>query len=730
MKDFSHQNLKGRNFSKEDLSNADFSFADIRGANFTDANLQGANFTHAKAGQRNRWIFSLAFGTLILSAITGFILAYAGGLIGSLVIADDPIVYGPRLITLGSSFVTLLLLLAFIFVVVKQGLRSALTVFVTIITVIVALAAAGSEIDTLAAALVLQALAIFIAVSGVLAGALALTVAQLITEKPFLLYLTITVAVIAATFGGLEGVESTIKTSDFLENLALFVTGIISILLLFLCVFISRAAIAKDHRYPLTRASATAISVLGGTSFRCANLTDSDFTQAILGNVDLRVANITRTDFSNAKGLSRARVGRTYLEDEHIQKLVISKYGKNSDFTDKKLRGINLQNANLSGAVFLGADLSSSNLQNANLLKATLVRAQLYQANLTGASFTGAYIEDWGISTDTLFDDVECKYVYMRLPTPEDPDPCRKPDNRQEVFEKGEFVDFIAPIVKTLDLYRRQNVDLRSVADTYKTIDLFHHSGIDPSAAALALKRLAEQNPEAGIEVVALEGRGDKQIRLQAKVKDKIDRSELSAQYFQSYNQLKTYSYEDLRALLSGFEKRDQQMMQRFTEMLKTVIQQPKVYMEVREFIMSQSKGNININDVQGNVSGVTAAGETQNISGSAIGEISGTITNKINQLSDSSGSDEAGIKELLAQLQAVIESEPELNNEDKSEALIQVGTLAEASQRPEDNLLKKSAKTAMKILKGTAASLPHATKLVEEFNKLLPSIATLLALV
>jgi hypothetical protein len=29
-----------------------------------------------------------------------------------------------------------------------------------------------------------------------------------------------------------------------------------------------------------------------------------------------------------------------------------------------------------------------------------------------------------------------------------------------------------------------------------------------------------------------------------------------------------------------------------------------------------------------------------------------------------------------------------------------------------------------MKILKGTAASLPTATKLVEEFNKLLPAIA------
>ena len=146
--------------------------------------------------------------------------------------------------------------------------------------------------------------------------------------------------------------------------------------------------------------------------------------------------------------------------------------------------------------------------------------------------------------------------------------------------------------------------------------------------------------------------------------------------------------------------------------------------------IMTESKGNVNISGVQGDVSGVVAAGENQTMTGVAVGEISGSVTNTINQLPTSSNPDILGIKELLAQLQAAIEAESELPDEDKAEALEQVKKLAEAGQKPEDNVLQKAAKTSMKILKGTVASLPDAAKLAESCAKLLPAITTLLALV
>jgi uncharacterized protein YjbI with pentapeptide repeats len=108
------------------------------------------------------------------------------------------------------------------------------------------------------------------------------------------------------------------------------------------------------------------------------------------------------------------------------------------------LRELNLRDANLQDASLIGTDLSDATLQNANLSGAKLAQAQLYQANLNEACLTGAYIETWGISTETKLEDIKCEYVYMRLPTKDDPDPCRKPDNRQETFKPGDFADFIS----------------------------------------------------------------------------------------------------------------------------------------------------------------------------------------------------------------------------------------------------------------------------------------------
>ncbi|MGK7892920.1 MAG: hypothetical protein AB4372_04560, partial [Xenococcus sp. (in: cyanobacteria)] len=138
----------------------------------------------------------------------------------------------------------------------------------------------------------------------------------------------------------------------------------------------------------------------------------------------------------------------------------------------------------------------------------------------------------------------------------------------------------------------------------------------------------------------------------------------------------------------------------------------------------NMSKGNVSITSGDSSkISGVTAAGKNMTTTGSAIGDTSGTVTATINQLPSSTDPNEPGIKELLAELQAAIADETSLEDEDKAEALKQVRTLAEAGQNPNDGVMKKAAKTAMKILRGTATSLPTATKLVEEFNKLLPAI-------
>lgn len=321
----------------------------------------------------------------------------------------------------------------------------------------------------------------------------------------------------------------------------------------------------------------------------------------------------------------------------------------------------------------------------------------------------------------------------MRLPTTDNPDPWRKPDNREETFKEGDFSDFIAPIVKTLDLYRQQRVDTRRMASTFKTLDLYHYEGIDPSAAVIALKQLSEQYPDAELEVVALEGRGDEKVRLQAVVTEIVNQSQLSAEYFDRYREISVLPYKDIQALLAGIAEKDDRIRS-LEQMVNSAIQSNKYYVEtyyqMGDTVSQKSSIDIKAGGDIGNISGIIAG----NVSGVVnLGSISGNVTNTINQLpesTDPNDPNQPSLKELLTQLQAAIESETELPDEDKAEALEQVKTLAETGQKPEDSAMQKAGKTALKILKGTTAGLSETTKLALECAKLLPAIAALLALV
>jgi len=720
---FSHQLFKGQSFKGQNLSGADFSYTDIRGVNFKNAILTGANFHQAKAGQPYRWVLSLMAGSLLLVTLGGLISAYAGGLVAHLVFRSGK----PEFFF--SSLIFLLVLAGFIFITVRRGLGAALGGFAVVITATIAVLAASGKAEAVVATII-QAVAIASAIAGTLLNTLGTVTVWLIAGN-WVLLLAVFAALLGSVFGASEGVElgELIEASRLA---ALGLAGAISLVLLGLSSFISWRVIAGDSKYRLISALATMLSSIGGTNFRGANLTDADFTQAILKGADLRQAILTRTCWLEVRKLDQARIEGTYLENRAVQRLAVTKEGQGGTWDRLDLRGLNLKDANLEDASFIGADLSESTLENANLQGAKLVQTQLYRTDLTGARLTGAYIQNWGISVDTKLEAVKCKHIYMQLPTKNDPDPCRKPDDRNESFKEGDFADFIAPIIKTLDLYRTQNVDLRQMASTFKTLDLFHYKGIDPAAAAVAIQQLAEDHPEAELEVVALEGRGNEKIRLQAVVTGDANRSELSAEYFEKYRQIKSLPYSDLQALFAGVVEKNERIRS-LESLLENALQQPKFYVETYqnqgEFVMTQSKGNVNISGVQGNVSGVAAAGESQTMTGVAIGAISGSVTNTISQLPASSDSNNPGIKELLTQLQAAIESEAELPDEDKVEALEQVQALAEAGQKPEDNILQKSAKTAMKILKGTVSSLPDAAKLADACAKLLPIISKLLLL-
>lgn len=229
--------------------------------------------------------------------------------------------------------------------------------------------------------------------------------------------------------------------------------------------------------------------------------------------------------------------------------------------------------------------------------------------------------------------------------------------------------------------------------------------------------------------MIALEGRGREKIRLQARVAGNLDRSELSEEYFERYRKLQAMPYGDIQALLAGMAEKDDRIRSLET-MVATAIENNRFYVETYYNIGDTvtEKNAPNINSGGGSINYV--GGDIREVSGVVnLGQIQGDVSQAIQQLPDSDRGEQPDLKALLIQLQGAIAHATALPPEDKAEALEQVKTLAEAAQAPANSPLKNAAKTAMKVLKGTAAGLPDTTKFVEEMNRLLPAIATLVGL-
>lgn len=727
--DFSYQNIEGRSFRGQNLAGANFNHANIRGVDFRNASLVNASFSFSKAGLQSYKAVILFFFSLFLVTLSGLTIGYSSVFPVLLrTIWNDTQNLLDFWILISFGFIVLS---SYILIIFLRGLDKTLGLITSLIAIVYAIIAiTGDGKAAVTAAAILQAIFVSITISGVLIGSFAWSLIIHFFGRKWLILVFIFANFIAAIPGiseGRKGINNISPTATVVYAVCM------TSLLLSLSYYIGSKSVLEHKKYTLIHLLAVTFttSFLGGTNFYEANLSDADFTQADLKCTDFRKSILTRTCFFETKNLSLARTENTYLKNKYVRKLLSNKKtSDNDDFNYLDLSGVNLQGANLAGISLIGTNLSGANLRESNISKAKLVRAQLYGADLTGADLTGAFIEDWAIATDTRLEKVKCQYIYMRLPTSENPEVWRKPDNRNETFREGDFSDFIAPIIKTLTWYRQQNIDPRTIANSFKTLDFYHYQGIDPSAAIVALNQIAEQYPEAKLELIALEGRGEEKIRLQTIVSAGVNQSKLNQEYFEKYREISSLPYTDIQSLLAGIAEKDERIRS-LEQMVMSAIQGNKFYVETQynmgDTMSEKSSINIQAGGDIGDVSGLTSGDVSGVIN---LGQISGDVANTIGQLPNSTDIDKPGLKELLTQLKEVIESEPELPDEDKFEALEQVKVLAEASQNKEDGLLQKSAKTAMKILKGTTAGLSETTKLVQECKKLLPLITPLLFLV
>ncbi|WP_414755292.1 pentapeptide repeat-containing protein [Anabaena sp. CCY 9910] len=612
LQDYSHQNLRGRSFKGQDLAGANFSYADIRGADFRGAKLAGANFYHAKAGRQNLGFMYVSVCSFLFLGLLGFF-SYTANYFVTLIAQNFNF---ENLIT-GAT--TTILLVIFLYASLFQGLEAGVLLFIVVgsITVLI-----FTGIKILAAFTGASAGILIIAV--VIVGSIVLTTLIVALDKTivviiFILVMLCLIAAVTASF---------LKfASGIIGVFIVFLTVVITIAIALLSLCISYQAIKENKKYNFIRNTAIALASKGATSFHKADLSNASFKKARLRNVDLRDATLTNTDFYQSQMLDYARLEKTYLQNPQAVNLLVNKQGQNTVFNRQDLRGVNLKGANLTDASFIGSELSYANLQDTNLTRAKLVQTQLDGTDFTGANLTGAYIEDWNITIDTKFDGVRCEYVYMRLPTPDNPDPHRKPDNRQEVFADGEFGDFIKPIFDTLDLY--------------------HSQGIDPRAIAISFKQLAENHPEADLRIVGMEVRGEDKFLLRAKTAIAADKSELSAEYFAMYNQLKALAEHEVQKLMAEKDSRIADLQ----NMVVTALQRPSFYAQTYQnqgdTIMLEGSKQVFNNNLQG----AQFAGGLVNADTVNANQIGGNITNYNPEQKQNLAQAAADIQQLLNQL-------------------------------------------------------------------------------
>lgn len=687
-RDFSGEKLRGGNFARQNLSEANFSHCDIRGTNFKGANLTGANFTGATAGLQKRWIIGLLLVAFLLILLSGLCSAFIGSLVSFII--DSSSVTNQ----LGGWTSLIVLLIVCIFSYFR-GLAGGVG------TGAIALAIAGT-IGGISTAARFSAIFSVVNVAGMVAAGIVIT--AICTAGVVVGTSAIFVAATLARRSGACGLVSIASSVGIFTALAggsnagfrgAVMSLVVAVALTLFSCYIAYRAMKGDLRDAWIKYFAITFAATGGTTFKNANLTDANFTKARLKSTDFRQAILIRTCFKNTEKLDRIRPGKTYLSNTNLKQWLIGK-GTNKNFDRQDLRGVHLQAANLTDASFIGADLSNANLQDADLSRAKLIQTQLDNTDLTGAILTGATIEDWGITSHTNLQGMRCRYIFMKEPTKADPNPRRKPDNWEEEFEDGDFAEFIQPLVNTLDLY--------------------HNQGVDPRAIAIAFKQLAEEHPDAELQIVAIEKRGNDKLLLRAATAPEANHSELNKEYFTNYNQLKTLN-EQYRAKLEEKDSR----IQSLETMITTTLAKPSFYYQHQEeYIMSKKidqSQNINIRDINANQSIVN------------LRDISGQVSNNIQQLPDNSEDGKNNLKHLLKQLQIAIETEENINEEDKKDALEEVNNIVNAANTPEDNNLKKLAKRSKNAILGIISTLPTATKLVQECNKLLPAIAQLLGI-
>ncbi|MEH2108079.1 pentapeptide repeat-containing protein [Nostoc sp.] len=469
-----------------------------------------------------------------------------------------------------------------------------------------------------------------------------------------------------------------------------------------------------------------AIANLGGTSFRELDLSHLDFSRISLANIDLRAKKLYRTRFTGTTAWDAATVDDSYL-DLHQPKVQALLKGEpiTQNFFRTNLRGAYLQKVVLQYFDFTEAILDGVDLREANLYYARFVRTLVTDVDFSQANLTGCCLKDWSFNRQTCFQGVICDYIYRDF---EDGKPTQRyPIERN--FLPGEFEAIV-----------------RKIETSYELV--FEHE-IDPISLSFVFEKFRLEDESLGLELQGLEQRGDLWIvkvghREGVSRQQVVERVNETYEYFRkafeagyqlgfnaSDREIARLSSSN-QVLIDIHSQFSQKLVERIGSSAESVIFQGQGHQINFKNQVGETMENQNIN-AGGNVDASTGERFTVggDITGSTInlGEISGSVSNVLNQLPSSPEPTQPGIKELLIQLQQAVDEDTDLAPEDKADLLEHVKALAEAGQTPDQEKKKGLVRKAKKIFDATLKSLPSTANIIESCSKLLPLIIKALGL-
>jgi uncharacterized protein YjbI with pentapeptide repeats len=266
-KNFRNQSLQGRSFEGKDLAGADFTGADIRGANFRNAILRNASFNNARAGLQ---LYQTAFFTVLLLIASG-LLGVLAGFIG----ATIGLQFHTNALEISAKVLALVVHIGFLLIALRKGITAGFSVFAFAFAV----AFAGALIHS-AAIPVAGAIAIAIMIDFSVASLTMIAAAGTIVAWRAI---NLKVSVAVGIAFGIAFVLTLWQTYTAVSALLIISTATV------LSGYVAWRTLRKLESM---QRLGTTLFARWGTSFRGADLTGADFSQATLKNTDFKRANL------------------------------------------------------------------------------------------------------------------------------------------------------------------------------------------------------------------------------------------------------------------------------------------------------------------------------------------------------------------------------------------------------------------------------------------------------